>query len=284
MEGVSNSEMSTFNGSILVGGVSASWTDLIVVLLEEFLDFQITVQFPSLIHVDVFVRTTRRVVCKEVVKPLEGRSLGDASVANVATGEVVGDQDPTCFTIETKVVFNTFTVFGLGTREQEVDRETLKRDLCSHGGMLTSRLLALFGLDARRTLLEDRIMMFELGDAFDIVVGVEEVVITRMSQALMPEKTFSSSFDLVDGSAVLNVVMKGNLVMGDREVTEIAAEIGVFMFLVSVDVLDGSAFTGGFEIGIGRECKVKGVEWGSSGVVCIKDRGNKGHGISFAVT
>ena len=116
-ECICDGEMCVFNRSILVQRISASQTEIVVVLFEELADFWVMVQFPSLIHVDVFVRTMRRIVCKKVPKPLNGRGLGDMGFTNIMVGEVVSDQDPTGFTIETEVIFDAFTILGLGTRE-----------------------------------------------------------------------------------------------------------------------------------------------------------------------
>ena len=52
---------------------------------------------------------------------------------------------------------------------------------------MAGRLFTLLGLDAGRTLFKDRVMMLELGDAFDIFVSMIKIIITRMAEALMPK-------------------------------------------------------------------------------------------------
>ncbi len=121
---------------------------------------------------------------------------------------MVSDKDPAGFTVEANVIVSAFLVLGLGTREGEVDGETLKWLLSRLDRTRTGWFLALFGLDAGRALFEDGFMMLELRDTFDVAMGIVKVVVTRMTKALMPKKTFGGSADGIDRRGVLYDTME----------------------------------------------------------------------------
>ena len=96
----SNRPMSPFNRSILARCISASRTDGIASLEEEFLDFRVPVEFTTLVHVNILPRAVRGVVIKEATKPMYRRGFRQASITNKETGEVIQDEDPTDGTVE----------------------------------------------------------------------------------------------------------------------------------------------------------------------------------------
>ena len=59
-------------------------------------------------------------------------------------GEVVRDENPTGFTVESNVVMFAIFILGCNTREGEVDRETLEGLLGSHDGMRARWFFTLF--------------------------------------------------------------------------------------------------------------------------------------------
>ena len=61
-ESIGNGKMSTFNRTVLIGAVRTGWMDLVVEFVEELENLRVSIQFPSLIHVDVFVGATWGVV------------------------------------------------------------------------------------------------------------------------------------------------------------------------------------------------------------------------------
>jgi len=56
----------------------------------------------------------------------------------------------------------------------------------------------------------------ETGDTIYVLVGMEEVVITRVTKTLVPQETFCSGFDRCDRCVLVDEVMERNLVEGGR--------------------------------------------------------------------
>ena len=63
---ISNGEVCAFNGAILVGRVGTSREDLITKLAKELANLGVSVKFPSLIHINVFVWASRGIVHEEM--------------------------------------------------------------------------------------------------------------------------------------------------------------------------------------------------------------------------
>ena len=66
----------------------------------------------------------------------------------------------------------------------------------------------MLGPNARRAIAKDIVLVFEDGNASDVVVGVEEVVVARVTETLMPKHAFSGSLDGMDGGVSLDVLME----------------------------------------------------------------------------
>ena len=98
-------------------------------------------------------------------------------------------------------------------REREVDRETLKGYRGCARTILTCRFLRLLGLSTSGALVENRVFMVELRHSFDVLVCMEQIIITWMPKTLMPEKSFSLSLNGLDGRILLNVFMEWHLVV-----------------------------------------------------------------------
>ena len=81
---------------------------------------------------------------------------------------------------------------------------------CSSGGVGTSGFLGLLGTDASGALVQDRVHVLELGDTFDMLVGVVQIVITGMAKALVPEKALRSSLDGSKGGVFVDVIVEVN--------------------------------------------------------------------------
>jgi len=56
----------------------------------------------------------------------------------------------------------------------------------------------------------------KLGYAFDMFVGVKEIVVGGMAEALMPKQPLRFFADGIDGGRGMNVVMERNRVVGLR--------------------------------------------------------------------
>ena len=57
----------------------------------------------------------------------------------------------------------------------------------SASGVGTGWFLALLGLYAGGTLVKDRVHVLEVGNSFDVLVGMVEIRITGVTHSLMPE-------------------------------------------------------------------------------------------------
>ena len=77
---------------------------------------------------------------------------------------------------------------------------------CGTGGVRTSRFLRLFSANAGGALIQDRIHVGEARDPGDMFVGVVEVVVTGVAEALMPKETLCFGFDVMDGDVGMGEV------------------------------------------------------------------------------
>ena len=92
--------------------------------------------------------------------------------------------------------------------------------------------------------------MLELGDSLDVLVGVVEVVVTGVTQPLVPQESFSGSTNLVDGGALLNEFMEGQAMELLGNSIQFGTQLGEGSLLTTVDVVEGSllAFSGKFGV------------------------------------
>jgi len=130
-------------------------------------------------------------------------------------------------------------VLGLGAREREVDGWALVGDGRSTRSVVPSRFFGLFCLCASRTVIENRGRVSKLGHSFDVLVGVVQAVIAWVSQPLMPEQTFSLSFERRCWSAFLDALMEGHALTHGRQRLEGFSELGMLVFLAEMDSLNG---------------------------------------------
>ncbi|KAG7369370.1 hypothetical protein IV203_032113 [Nitzschia inconspicua] len=99
-------------------------------------------------------------------------------------------------------------VLWFGSREGEVNGETLISPGCHFGGMRARSLLSLFRLYASGAAFQDRVAVLEVGDPVNVFVGIVEVMVTGMAKTLVLQHAFRSSFNGVDGSISMDVVME----------------------------------------------------------------------------
>ncbi len=71
------------------------------------------------------------------------------------------------------------------------DLKTLKGESCNPSSIGTGRGLGLLGANAGRANIHDSVEVSELGDPFDKLVRIEQVMVTGVAEALMPQKAFS---------------------------------------------------------------------------------------------
>ena len=74
---------------------------------------------------------------------------------------------------------------------------------------MAGSFLGLFGMNAGRTLVEDGVHVFELGDTFDMFVDVVQVVVAGVSKAMVPAEAFSGGANGIDRGILLDVVVEG---------------------------------------------------------------------------
>ena len=219
-DGIGKGDVTTFHRAILVGSISTSGTNVIAKMLAKLLHIRVVVQFTSLVKKNTFVAATRGMFLQEMPEPVDRGSLGDASVAMFHAGEVVGDEDPACFAIETQVVLFTGRVLGFLTSKGEINGKALVGFFSSAGGVGAGSLLSLFSTNTGGALVQDWVHVLELGDPFDMLVGIAQVVIAGMAKALMPEEAFGRSFDSSEGGVLVNVLMEVNVMkfIGDSSI------------------------------------------------------------------
>jgi len=71
-----------------------------------------------------------------------------------------------------------------------------------------SSILGLLGADTCRANVKDTVHVREPWDTISMLMGIDRIVITWMSEALMPEKSFSGSLDGRHQSVSLDVLME----------------------------------------------------------------------------
>ena len=109
---------------------------------------------------------------------------------------MVGDEDPTCFTIESNIITApSGIILELHAREREVNREALEGVDSNAGGVGSSSFFGLLSLNAGGTCFKDRVHVLKLWNAINVLVGIVEVVVRWMVESLVPEHSFSSCFD-----------------------------------------------------------------------------------------
>jgi hypothetical protein len=62
---------------------------------------------------------------------------------------------------------------------------------------MASWLFAKFGSQTDRALVKDRVVMFEFGNAINMVVSVVQVFIAGVAETLMPEESFGTGGEAV---------------------------------------------------------------------------------------
>ena len=98
--------------------------------------------------------------------------------------------------------------------------------------------------------------MSKLRDSLDVLVGMEEIIVTWMPKTLVPQKMCHVGFDLIDRGELLNVLMKWKAMIhhgGDRQ---LIAQFHILFFLVCIDSLDSGTFTGSGKLRISRHYNV----------------------------
>jgi hypothetical protein len=133
------------------------------------------------------VTVTRKVFLEKISDEIERGSFRQKAFSNGKTSEVILEKNPASFTVKVKIVIILCCVLPSLFRESKINRETLERAGCFHGGTFAI-CFRLFRLDTNGAVIHDWIRMFELRHAVDIFVSIKEITITWMSQTLIPKK------------------------------------------------------------------------------------------------
>ena len=110
-------------------------------------------EFAALVKTDIFVVTVGAEGGEPAVEVLEWRSLGFEGFTKEETAEVVGDDDVTCFAIETDIGSVAGCVLGSLDDESKIDGDTLVTLGCAAGIVLTASGFTHLGGHARGALV-----------------------------------------------------------------------------------------------------------------------------------
>ena len=118
---VCNSLMGAFYRVKLMTAIKSSRTDSKAVTLKEFSYFSKTIHFFSLIKAHISsVVSSRTVGSKPITKILQRNSLRLESFTPNVLGEVVSDEQPTSFTMNSKVITTTLEILGTNTGKTKI--------------------------------------------------------------------------------------------------------------------------------------------------------------------
>ena len=140
--------------AILKGSLCTSRSDLVAFRSKEVCNSRVVIEFTTLIHVYIFVLAvfTGGILGEKEIKPFEWRGFGSSCITIFHSCEVICNEDPAGFTIDTFIVFSSGrSIVRCLTSEREVYRESLVSNSGSSGRRMPRRSLSLFGLDTGRT-------------------------------------------------------------------------------------------------------------------------------------
>ena len=74
--------------------------------------------------------------------------------------------------------------------------------------------------------------MVECWNSLDVLVRVKQVVVTWMSETLMPEKAFRFRLHCLNGSVLLDIFMKWEVVIHSWEICHLLSQRSIFLLLM----------------------------------------------------
>lgn len=108
---------------------------------------------------------------------------------------------------------------------------------------MTSGLLGLLGTNASRAFIHHRIKMLELRDTFHEFVSMVKVVVTGMTEALVPKEASSGSRNCVDRGVLVENSTNGSGVRLRWRGQLQATDRGIFLILPSNNIFQDSRIT-----------------------------------------
>ena len=107
---ITNDPMSALDRTILMGRIRSSRMDLIVMFGKNIKNIGITIELTSLIHKNVLVTEIRAIDLQPFAYPFNRGSLASKSLTVLHASVVVGNKNPTSFSIETNIVFTSTSI------------------------------------------------------------------------------------------------------------------------------------------------------------------------------
>ena len=93
-------------------------------------------------------------------------------------------------------------------------------------------------------------MVGETRDTVYVLVSMVKVVIAGMPETLMPKEAFRLRLDTGDRSIVRDVFVERQSMIHDRDCLQSFAKSSIFVLLILVDGLNGSAFAFACKVGV----------------------------------
>ena len=107
---VTNDTMSTLDRTILMGRIRSSRMDLIVMFGKNIKNIWTTKDLTALVHKNILVTEIRAIYLQPFVYVFNRGSLALTSLTVLYASMVVGNKNPTSFTIETDIVFTSTSI------------------------------------------------------------------------------------------------------------------------------------------------------------------------------
>jgi hypothetical protein len=211
-EGIANGLVSPFNGSVLMGRVGASGVDGVIKFFKKRDDEGVAIEFPSLVEDSIFVVNVRRVFGKPGAKPVERGTFGDTGGAGEERSGMISDENVTGFTIVTGVGPLALEILGLLSSESKINAEALVGDSGLTRGIVTSGLFSEFGSEADGALIKDGVMVLELRNTINVMVGVVQVFIAGVAETLVPEESFGTGSEAMGNESRVQRGQEGKVV------------------------------------------------------------------------
>ena len=153
----------------------------------------------------------------------------------------------------------------------------------SASGMGSSWFLALLGLNAGGTLIKYRVHVLEVGNSFDVLVGMVEIRITGMTHVLMPEESLSSRTDGLDRGGIMNVLVERERMKLGGDGLKLSGNVLLSPLVIVVDVEDGGQATFVSKSSIGFKGQVNRSGRGCIRISLLKERKEQGKRVALAI-
>ena len=83
--------------------------------------------------------------------------------------------------------------------------------------MSASRFLGLFGTDARWANVKDGVKVFKFGNAFDVLVRIEKIVVRGVTQSLVPKQALRFFANGIHWRGLLDEFVEREMMVHSRQ-------------------------------------------------------------------